>query len=132
MEDEQMEMKARILEAMEYMRQHYREDLTTQSVAEKCGYTREYFCRLFKRYANQTFKHYLTSLRLAATVEAMRESDQSARQLAICNGFPDEKSFFLAFRQEYGTTPARWREENQSNDTSQNGTGHKMEEKRQK
>jgi AraC-like DNA-binding protein len=39
----------------------------------------------------------------------MQQSDSSARQIAICNGFPDEKSFFAAFEKEYGTTPAKWR-----------------------
>jgi YesN/AraC family two-component response regulator len=105
----QAEAQKRMLEVMEYTRQHYRENLTTQSVAERFGYTREYFCRVFKRCTNQTFKKYLTGLRLEATVREMQQSDSSARQIAICNGFPDEKSFFAAFEKEYGTTPAKWR-----------------------
>jgi YesN/AraC family two-component response regulator len=108
----QEEMRNRIFEVLEYMERHYREELTTQSVAEQFGITREYFCRQFKRYTNQTFKDYLTGLRLSATVKEMRYSDKRARQIALCQGFPDEKSFIAAFKKEFGTTPARWRAEN--------------------
>jgi YesN/AraC family two-component response regulator len=93
------------------MEQHYREELTTQMVAERFGYTREYFCRSFKRYTNQTFKNYLTGLRLSATVCEMQRSKSRARQIAISQGFPDEKSFIAAFKKEFGTTPAKWNAE---------------------
>jgi AraC-like DNA-binding protein len=126
------EEEKKMFAAADYMKQHYQENLTTKQMAEQCGYTREYFCRLFKRYVHQTFKKYLTGLRLSATVQEMQKSDSSARQIAICHGFPDEKSFINAFKKEYGTTPAKWRAGVSSDCRSQNGNGHKMEEKTQK
>jgi AraC-like DNA-binding protein len=42
----------------------------------------------------------------------MQWSERRARQIAISQGFPDEKSFIAAFKKEFGTTPAKWRAEN--------------------
>lgn len=64
----QYEMRNKMARVLDYLQEHYRENLTTQSVADHFWYTREYFCRLFKRYANEPFKSYLTEMRLAAVV----------------------------------------------------------------
>ncbi len=101
----------RLFEVVLYLEDHYRENLTTQNVADHFGYSREYFCRLFKRYSNQTFKQYLTEVRLNAAVKDLRMTDRGVGQIGIECGFPDEKSFFAAFRKKYGMTPAQYRTE---------------------
>ncbi|MCD8190808.1 MAG: helix-turn-helix transcriptional regulator [Clostridiales bacterium] len=101
----------RLFEVVNYLEDHYRENLTTQNVADHFGYSREYFCRLFKRYANQTFKQYLTEVRLAAAVKDLRMTDRGVGQIGIECGFPDEKSFFAAFRKKCGVTPTQYRAE---------------------
>lgn len=106
----QSKMRCKMAEVLDYMQDHYRENLTTQSVADHFSYTREYFCRLFKRYANETFKSYLTEIRMIAVVQKLEDSDEGAVQIAIEHGFPDAKSFFVAFKKKYGMTPAHWRE----------------------
>lgn len=116
--EKQMKMQNRMLEVLAFIEIHYREKLTTRSVAEQFGYSREYFCRQFKRYAKQTFKEYLTGLRLSATVQEMQRSNRRARQIAISQGFPDEKSFIAAFKKEFGTTPGRWQEKKYESETS--------------
>ena len=108
-------MRDKMAEILDYMNRCYREDLTTQSVADRFMFTREYFCRLFKRYAGETFKSYLTGIRLAAVAERLRNSERGIAQIASDEGFPDEKSFFTAFKRAYGVTPAQWR--------AANGTG---------
>ncbi len=101
----------RLFEVVLYLEDHYRENLTTQNVADHFGYSREYFCRLFKRYFNQTFKQYLTEVRLNAAVKDLRMTERGVGQIGIECGFPDEKSFFAAFKKKYGMTPAQYRTE---------------------
>ncbi len=127
-EGRQYEIRNKMETVLDYLQEHYRENLTTQSVADHFWYTREYFCRLFKRYANETFKSYLTGLRLIAVVQRMRVSGQSAGQIALEEGFPDEKSFFAAFKKKYGMTPGRWREMIVSDTGLQIADGYKNEE----
>ena len=105
----QYEMRNKMAKVLEYLQEHYRDDLTTQFVADHFWYTREYFCRLFKRYANETFKSYLTNVRLMAVVHEMQISDKSAVRIGMEQGFSDGKSLFSAFRKKYGMTPAQWK-----------------------
>lgn len=105
----QYEMQKTMAGVLDYLQEHYRENLTTQFVAEHFWYTREYFCRLFKRYANETFKSYLTEIRLAAVVHEMQISDKSVVQIGLEQGFSDAKSLFSVFKRKYGMTPAQWK-----------------------
>ena len=108
-EPKMIEARNRFMDVLDYLEKHYQQPLTTQSVAAHFGYTREYFCRLFRRYGNYTFKQYLTEVRLNAVVHDLYTSDQSVGQIAMDHGFPDEKSFFTAFKKKYGVTPVQYR-----------------------
>lgn len=105
----QRDMRSKMVGILTYLQENYRDNLTTQSVADHFGYTREYFCRLFKRYFNQTMKEYLTELRLSKAAEQLRTTGSSCGQVAAEQGFPDEKSFFFSFKKKYGVTPAQYR-----------------------
>lgn len=94
-----------------YISENYKENLSTQSVAEHFGYTREYFCRIFKKYSNMTFKEYLTGVRLDAVLREMRVSKESCAQIALDQGFPDVKGFNGAFKSRYGMSPNQYRKE---------------------
>ena len=94
-----------------YIGENYKENLSTQSVAEHFGYNREYFCRIFKKYSNTTFKEYLTDIRINAVVDQMRRSEESCAQIAMEQGFPDLKGFNSAFKKRFGMSPNQYRKE---------------------
>lgn len=102
----------KLIKILNYIEEHYREDLTTQSVADYFGYSREYFCRLFKHYANQTFKQYLLDLRLRAAAEELCVTNQYVGQVALKHGFPNETTFFRSFKKKYGMSPAQFSKNN--------------------
>ncbi|MDD3220671.1 MAG: AraC family transcriptional regulator [Lachnospiraceae bacterium] len=99
----------KMMEILSYIQENYKENLTTQTVASHWGYSREYFCRIFKRYTSQTFKEYLMELRLEESVKQLQHSKQTIAQIAFDNGFPDEKSFYQIFKQRYNITPSKFR-----------------------
>ncbi len=105
----------RMKSILEYINENYKENLTTQSLAEHFGYNREYFCRIFKRYSNMTFKEYLVDIRLKAVVKEMRHSRQACSKIAIAQGFPDTKGFNRAFQKHYGMSPGQYRKEHIDN-----------------
>jgi AraC-like DNA-binding protein len=106
---EHLNMRNKMMEVLAYIDQNYQEPLTTQSLADHFGYTREYFCRIFKQYGGQTFKQYLTELRLTIATQELVSSSLSIGEIAMEVGFPDEKSFFSAFKREHQITPAQYR-----------------------
>lgn len=85
--------------------------MTTKSVADHFGYTREYICRMFKKYSDQTFKEFLTEVRMREAVLELSVSDQNVGFIAMNHGFPDEKSFFTHFKKKYQMTPAQFRKQ---------------------
>lgn len=105
----QLDTRNKVVEILEYVKKNYRQTLTTQSVAEHFGYTREYFCRIFSRYGNHTFKQYLTEIRLTAAVQELVISNRGVGVIAMEHGFPSEKSFFSAFKKKYHMTPVQYR-----------------------
>lgn len=107
----ELSMKSKMAEILAYVEKNYRKPLTTQTVADHFGYTREYLCRMFKNYSDQTFKKFLTGVRLKEAVRAMTMSDQSIGTIAMNHGFPDDKSFFNAFKKTYQMTPTQFRKQ---------------------
>lgn len=105
----QLNMRNKMMEILAYADQNYMEPLTTQMMADHFGYTREYFCRIFKQYSGQTFKQYLTEFRLSIATQELTASTLSVGAIAMEVGFPDEKSFFSAFKKKYQVTPAQYR-----------------------
>lgn len=105
----QVNMRNKMMEILAYADQNYSEPLTTQMIADHFGYSREYFCRIFKQYSGQTFKQYLTEFRLNIATQELIASAQPVGAIAMDVGFPDEKSFFSAFKKKYQVTPAQYR-----------------------
>ena len=51
-------------EIVAYIHEMYQKPLLQSEVAEHFHYSKEYFCKVFKKYTGVTFKQYLTSIRL--------------------------------------------------------------------
>lgn len=108
-ENQQDKNQEKVRDILLYVKQNFREEVTTQSVAAKFGYSREHFSRLFKRFADISFKQYLNEYRLFQAVNDLYTTDKKMMEIAIDNGFPDEKSFYSSFKKKYGLTPSEYK-----------------------
>ena len=54
----------KILPAMEYINQHYAENLTLDGISAQLGFDKSYFCRIFKLATGATFTEYLNFVRV--------------------------------------------------------------------
>lgn len=94
---------------LDYIHLNYDQPLRQGELAEKFHFSKEYFCRFFKRYTGQTFKEYLTGYRLSHAEKMLHNSDSSIVEIAHRNGFPDEQSFIRAFKNQYKESPGKYR-----------------------
>ncbi len=94
---------------LDYIHSNYDRPLRQDELAEKFHFSKEYFCRFFKRYTGQTFKEYLTGCRLTHAEQMLRDSGSSVLEIAHCNGFADEQAFIRAFKNQYKETPGKYR-----------------------
>lgn len=92
-----------------YMKKHYNQNITLESVAEEFGFSPTYLSRMFKRYANVSYKTYLLNLRTEYGLREMMNTAHSLSDVAMNNGFPDSRAFAKAFSKRYGCLPSEYR-----------------------
>lgn len=101
-----------ILETLDWIQNHYHEPLTLTKAAAYLGFTREYFCRLFKKYTGQTFLEYVNNIRTMRFYDELIETDEKITVLMEKHGIRNYKLFLQTFRKLYGTTPQKVRKIN--------------------
>ena len=99
----------RVTQVMDWVRNHFQEQLTLDDAAASLAVSREYFCRLFKRYTGQTFLEYLNSVRTMHLYEDLKNTDDSITVLMEKNGISNYKVFMRTFKKLYGDTPQKIR-----------------------
>lgn len=97
--------------AIEDFHNQYSSDLRLTDMAKKYNYSYAYFSKLFKRYLGMSPKKYLTLLRIQNAAELIEKTDDKLTTIVVKTGFPDEKSFYAAFKGKYGKTPSEYRKQ---------------------
>lgn len=97
---------SRLSEIVEYLNEHYREDIYLEDVAEHFSLAPQYLSRFFKKYANISFSEYLNSIRLDHASRDLMNTDDSILCIALNNGFSNPRSFSNAFKNIYGMNPS--------------------------
>jgi len=99
-------------EVLLYLNEHFREDLTLDSVAHALGYHPNYLSHIFKSTLHVGFHQYLTLLRLRDAVLLMKNEEKSITDCAFESGFQSLRTFYRAFQAEFGCTPRKLRTDN--------------------
>lgn len=94
-----------ITQAVEYIRQHFSEDLNLGLVAEKVFLNREYLSRQFKKEMGMNFSDYLLELRLEEALFLLRTTSLPTGEIATRTGFANVSYFSSVFKKVYGFTP---------------------------
>lgn len=93
---------------IEYIKDHYKERLTIESVAATIGLSPTYFAAYFKKKTNKSFLVYLNDFRMQRAIVAMQSYDVPETQAALDNGFANVKSFITTFKRNYKCTPSQY------------------------
>ena len=96
---------------LSYIHSHYNETLHTAQVAQQFFFSKEYFCRFFKKYTGVTFSQYLAKYRVLQAEQLLSHTSKKISEIAQETGFADEGSFIQYFRKYYGCTPRNYRKE---------------------
>jgi AraC-like DNA-binding protein len=98
-----------ILTICEYINKHFADKLTLEEVAQKSGYSKYHFERLFKNFTNDTFYQYLNKVRIKNAELLIRENDVSITEAAYKSGFSTISSFIRMFKLHNRCTPSEYR-----------------------
>jgi YesN/AraC family two-component response regulator len=100
-----------ITKAIQYIEQHYDEDLTVKKLAYKFAINPNYFSTLFKKEIGKTIIEYITDIRIQHACDLLRETEVSAAQIAQSIGYQDPQYFYRVFKKKVGKTPLEYRNE---------------------
>lgn len=103
----------RIARMTDWIYEHYRESISLDEAAAHVGYSREYFCRIFKKCTGQTFFEYVQEVRAMKLHEELCDTDESITGLMEKHGITNYKVFLNTFRKLYGDTPRGLRQKRQ-------------------
>ena len=97
--------------AIEYMDNHFCENITLDDVAKSVHLSRIYFRSVFVAATGQTPYKYIRSKRLSLAKQLILTTDKSFSEIAVRCGFSSQSYMNSIFREEFDKTPREFREE---------------------
>lgn len=92
-----------------YIEQFHTEDITLRDVAQLCGYSDAYFCRMFKKTFGKTYSSFLTECRIEHAKQLLNEDKLRVSEVAEAVGFHSFSHFCVSFRKMTGESPGKYR-----------------------
>lgn len=107
------EQEKEIRRIARYLEEHYRENITLESMAEVFSMNPYYFSSYFKKNMGENFKTYLTELRMGRAELLLRSTDMKSYQIALEVGYKNVRQFNENFKARYGMSPSEYRKKNE-------------------
>ncbi len=96
--------------AIQYVKQHYREDITLVNVAEELNVSLFYLSKLFRKHTGTNFTEYLTQLRVEHAKKLLAAGEMSIKEVAYAAGFNSQSYFSKIFKKYAGVAPSEYKE----------------------
>ena len=103
--------KSKIVHALEYINDHYQEDIMIHELAECCHLSETHFRRLFQSDMNMTPVEYLNLIRVQAACDLMKKEDFHMEKVAVRVGYQTMSTFNRNFKQIIGISPYQWKKQ---------------------
>lgn len=97
---------------LEFIRTHYQERITVDSIAAAGGVCRTKCCQIFRQYLDRTPNDYLNSFRLEQGMELLKSTKMTVAEIAELCGFSSSSYFTEMFTKHKGFPPKEYRKMN--------------------
>ncbi len=95
---------------IQYLRSHYHEDITNQTLGERFGYHPNHLNRLLVQQTGMSVHKYLIHCRIEAAIDLIQASDLRTSEVAEAVGFRDNTHFLKYFKKITGKTTKDYRQ----------------------
>lgn len=92
-----------------YLNEHFREDITRESVCAAIGYSQSYISHCIEILPNMNFRKLLNSLRVEHAKKLLSSTDFNILKIALECGFQNDRTFYRAFYEIEGILPGEYR-----------------------
>ena len=99
-----------ILTALQYINEHFSENISLTDVAENINISKNYLCDIFKKeLGGVTFINYVTNLRIEKAKEYLANTDMKMYEVSSAVGYNDYAYFSQLFKKHTGMTLSAYR-----------------------
>lgn len=108
--DKGMTVAGRIQQSVKYVNEHATDEISVASLAEKCGISEEYYCRMFKQFTGSTPTGYINALRISRACDLLQKNpDSKIEEISRECGFNYITYFNKIFKREMGISPTEFK-----------------------
>ncbi len=107
----QKEDNDRISTIFNYVKDHFKEPITLEIVAELSNMTVPSFCRYFKKITNKTFTQFVNEYRITHSLKLLAEQPMSITEVCFDSGFNNFSYFNKTFKEHTQKSPSQYRKE---------------------
>ncbi len=123
-----LHMSHEIARAIQYIKQHYAQNISLQQVAEHVSLSFGYLSNLFKKELQITFVDYLNRYRIERAKELLIGTNMKSYDIAVQVGFSPEYTYFSkVFKKVTGLNPNEYRRQSLKGGNAVDITGAKRE-----
>jgi len=109
LDQQEMHTTDPVTEAQYYIKEHFKEQISLDMIAENCGLSKYYFSRQFKEQTGFTPWDYLTSQRIRLAMQLLSNTKMSIEQVSEECGYQSASHFVRAFKKAAEMTPTSFR-----------------------
>lgn len=110
-EENNFEKNTLITSVCRYIKQNYASDITTEDICKEFFFSRSHFSHLFRKETGESFREYLTGVRLDHAKRLLKYSNLNITEIALSVGFKNANYFSNIFKEHVGTSPSEYRKE---------------------
>jgi AraC-like DNA-binding protein len=107
--NEKAENTHRVNIVLDYIMEHYQEDLRLETVAAQINMNKNAFCRFFKKGTRKSLFDVIQEVRIGKACQHLLETDMNVLQICYACGFGNISGFNKTFKKITGTTPLSYR-----------------------
>lgn len=108
-ETRQKDLMDKFNTVLDYLDEHFAEDLSLEKVADVAGFSKFHFSRLFKQCSGYNFYDYLCYKRIKSAETLLLKPGLSITEVALQSGFSSLSTFNRTFKKLKGCTPSEYR-----------------------
>jgi AraC family transcriptional regulator len=94
--------------AIAYIQAHLNEEICLDAIADELGFSRYYFCRLFKQSTGFSPYQYVIRCRIERAKQLLKKGDESIAEIALTCGFSHQSHLHRHFKRLTGVTPKKF------------------------
>ena len=99
----------KLIQTMEYIDAHFKENITLDTLSQNVAYSRCYFSSMFKKCMEMSIWDYISIKRIETAITIIKTTDKSILEIALECGFSNTVNFNKIFKKYTNLSPGAFR-----------------------